>query len=311
MPPQPKPQDPALLDGASSRFADAFTRRTTQLPQGGNPRPRPWAWIAGAAALTAVVVLVVFAIAKLPSGSGDKQKTAAAASASPAPSGAPLSAVPQSGPSAPGHQGGAKGGAAAPNGGSGAKPAGTSGGSGGDAPATTGGGTNTAPGSTSGSQSASGSGSSSGGSTGTRSNSDTQKEQTVTYPGVTVYSHDSGRCISATGSKSRKAVDGTRLEIWDCGGGSWQKIDFRSDGSARIYGLCMDIAWASQDNGAPIQLAACNGGWAQKFKLNSAHDLVNTTIGKCVDVVDKGTANGTKLQLWSCYGTDNQKWSKR
>jgi hypothetical protein len=224
-----------------------------------------------------------------------------------------------------------------PNSGGGAKVSGGSGGSGDAplAPPATGTNTGTTPdsgsasgsgsgsgsvsgsgsgsGSVSGSGSGSGSGSdgSTGGSTGARSNSTTPNTQTVTYPGVSVYSHDSGRCISATGAQNSKAVDGTRLEIWDCGSGSWQKIDFRSDGTARMFGLCIDVAGANQNDGTPIQLAKCNGGWAQKFKLNTSHDLVNSAIGKCVDVIDKRTANGTKLQLWTCYGTDNQKWSKR
>ncbi|MFF7581161.1 ricin-type beta-trefoil lectin domain protein [Streptomyces sp. NPDC008061] len=130
------------------------------------------------------------------------------------------------------------------------------------------------------------------------------------YPGVFVFSHASGRCVAATGASSSKAISGTRLEIRDCVGGSWQKIDFRSDGTARMFGLCIEIARASQDDGSAIQLAKCSGGWAQQFKLNSAHDLVNSKIGKCVDVLDNGTANGTKLQLWTCTGADNQKWSK-
>ncbi|WP_438306688.1 ricin-type beta-trefoil lectin domain protein (plasmid) [Streptomyces sp. HUAS TT11] len=313
MPPQPKPQDPALLDGASSRFADAFTRRT-QLRRDGGPRPRSWTWIAAAAALTTVAVLVVFAIAKLPAGSGDKEKTVASASLSPTSSGSSAVAAPRSGSSAPGHEGvvnAARPGAGAPNGGSGTKVTGESGESGNTPIASPAAGTNTGstPGSTSVSGSASVSGS--GGSTNERSNSGTQNVQTVTYPGVLVFNHASGRCIAATGAQNSKAVDGTRLEIRDCGGGSWQKIDFRSDGTARMFGLCIDVAGASQNDGTPIQLARCNGGWAQKFILNKSHDLVNSAIGKCVDVVDKRTANGTKLQLWTCYGTDNQKWSKR
>ncbi|WP_329295668.1 RICIN domain-containing protein [Streptomyces sp. NBC_01455] len=137
------------------------------------------------------------------------------------------------------------------------------------------------------------------------------KAKVTTYVGVAVYSHASGRCVAATGSNSSKATDGTRLEIWDCGSGSWQKLDFRSDGTARMFGLCVTIAHASQTDGAAIQLANCSGSWAQQFNLNSSHDLVNTKIGKCVDVLDNGTVNGTKLQLWTCTGADNQKWSKR
>ncbi|MFJ6858948.1 hypothetical protein [Streptomyces werraensis] len=84
MPPQPKPQDPSLLDGASPRFADAFVRRTTKSPQGTNPRPRRWKWLVAAGALTAVAVLVVFAVANLPSDSADKKKTSASDVVAPA-----------------------------------------------------------------------------------------------------------------------------------------------------------------------------------------------------------------------------------
>ncbi|WP_189884383.1 ricin-type beta-trefoil lectin domain protein [Streptomyces xantholiticus] len=60
---------------------------------------------------------------------------------------------------------------------------------------------------------------------------------------------------------------------------------------------------SSTANGAMIQPARCNGGWAQGFALNSTHNLVNTQIGKCVDVTDSATGNGARLQLWDCAGT--------
>ncbi|WP_225847506.1 RICIN domain-containing protein [Streptomyces sp. HPF1205] len=311
MPHQQKPQDPALLDGASSRFADAFLRRTTQGRSGGGPGPRPWMWIAGAAAATGAVVLIVFAVARISSDTGAKKNTAAVVSTSPTAShGTRTTTAPKGGSPAPGRTGGTGRSAGGPDrsGGVAAVPGtggGTSGGSGGaggvPAPAQA-----PAPAPTTGS----GSSSASGGSGGTQVKKPAQAPQSAVYPGVAVVGHASGRCVSATGHRNSKATDGTPLEIYDCVGGSWQKIDFRSDGTARIYGLCMDIAWASQDDGAAIQLANCNGGWAQKFTLNSSFDLVNTVIGKCVDVTDNGTANGTRLQLWTCAGTRNQKWSK-
>ncbi|MGW4922771.1 ricin-type beta-trefoil lectin domain protein [Streptomyces parvulus] len=313
MPPQPKPQDPSLLDGASSRFADAFVRRTTKSSQGTNPRPRPWKWLVAAGALTAVAVLVVFAVANLPSDSADKKKTTASDVVSPVAS----TPAPHNTASVPGKSDGGRA-AASGAGGSGGGAHGLpvtkgSGGAGGDvanppetpAPPSAPAGTGPASGSGSASGGSNG-GSSSGESTDTNSQNDTKRDQSDVAPGVSVYSHDSGRCISAPAAK-----DGTRLQIWDCDGSASQKIDFRSDGTARMYGLCMDLAGASDGSGTPVQLARCNGGWAQKFKVNKAHDLVNTVIGKCVDITDKGTANGTKLQLWTCYGTDNQKWSKR
>ncbi|MFF0683807.1 ricin-type beta-trefoil lectin domain protein [Streptomyces tendae] len=314
MPPQPKPQDPSLLDGASSRFADAFVRRTTKSSQGINPRPRPWKWLVAAGTLTAVAVLVVLAVANLPSDSAGKKKTTASDVVSPTVS----TRAPRDTASAPGKSNGGRAAAPGTGGSGGGGSYGLpvtkgSGGTGGDvadppeaadppsAPVGTG------PSSGSGAASGgSNGGSSSGDSTDTTPQNNTQRNQSDVAPGVTVYSHDSGRCISAPAAK-----DGTRLQIWDCDGSSSQKIDFRSDGTARMYGLCMDLAGASDGSGTPVQLARCNGGWAQEFKVNKSHDLVNTVIGKCVDITDKHTANGTKLQLWTCYGTDNQKWSKR
>ncbi|MFD1313314.1 ricin-type beta-trefoil lectin domain protein [Streptomyces kaempferi] len=295
LPTQSKSQDPPLLDGASSRFADAFTRRTTKIGENGSIRPRPWTWIAGAGALTICVLLILFAVAKFPSGSDDTNKTTASSSAaattpstsqqeSPRDSSA-VSAQPDTANAAKnaaglpaGGPGGDSTGVASPSGratkiASASRPTESS----------------TTP----------------------QKNGSAAEAKSTTYPGVAVYSHASGRCVAATGSSSSKAVGGTRLEIWDCASGSWQKIDFRSDGTARMFGLCVTIAHASQDDGAAIQLTTCNGSWAQQFNLNSAHDLVNTKIGKCVDVLDNGTANGTKLQLWTCTGADNQKWSKR
>ncbi|MDX2709990.1 RICIN domain-containing protein [Streptomyces sp. PA03-6a] len=136
------------------------------------------------------------------------------------------------------------------------------------------------------------------------------KQQVVTVPGIRIRGHQSNRCITVTGAQDGVGHDGRRLEIRDCDGHAWQKWDFRSDGTVRALGMCMDLAGAGTGNGTPIQLARCNGSWAQQISLNSAYDLVNHHADKCIDVVDKGTANGSKLQLWTCYGTSNQKWSK-
>ncbi|MFJ2952690.1 ricin-type beta-trefoil lectin domain protein [Streptomyces sp. NPDC087226] len=291
-----KPQDPALLNGASSRFATAFTRNTTHVRPDGTPGGRPWTWVAGAVGLTVCVILGVILFAKMPSGSG----TASAQSplsASARASSSPLTAS-SSVPSAtarPGSGDARRGplspaGAGSTAGGTRKTPASS------DSPASTrrpGGTSTTRTPSTPGTDSA-------------RSGAAKNPE----YPGVGVHSHADGRCIAAAGSQNSVARDGTRLETRDCDGGSWQKIDFRSDGTARVFGLCMDIAGASEADGAAIQLATCNGGWAQKFELNTSHDLVNTALGKCVDVVGKQEVNGAGLQLWTCYGTDNQKWSR-
>ncbi|MER6536467.1 RICIN domain-containing protein [Streptomyces sp900105755] len=142
----------------------------------------------------------------------------------------------------------------------------------------------------------------------TKGTKKSQAKPTATHAaaaGNMIMGYGSSRCI---GVSAHKASDGSPLTLQGCAGDAWQKWVFASDGTVRSEGMCLDIANASSDNGATIQLARCNGGWAQQFNLNSSHDLVNTRIGMCVDAKDMGTAAGTRLQLWECGGTSNQKW---
>jgi ricin-type beta-trefoil lectin protein len=126
--------------------------------------------------------------------------------------------------------------------------------------------------------------------------------------GVAVQNYGSNRCIDVMDAQSGVGRDGTPLQLWDCAGSSNQKWVFASDGSVRSLGLCMDLALASTADNTQIQLVNCNGGWAQKFTLNAAHDLVNPTADKCVTA--NGSGNGSRLVLRSCAGTTNQKWHK-
>ncbi|MEH0929899.1 RICIN domain-containing protein [Micromonospora sp. CPCC 205558] len=123
--------------------------------------------------------------------------------------------------------------------------------------------------------------------------------------GRAIVSHDSGKCLQAA------AKDGSPVRIWACDGSAKQQWTVGSDSSIRTGGFCLDAPWGATADGTTLQVAKCNGGAAQKFGLNSAHDIVGRQSGSCVDVQDFSTANGTAVQLWSCSGTDNQKWSWR
>ncbi|MGW0942516.1 ricin-type beta-trefoil lectin domain protein [Streptomyces sp. NPDC002623] len=160
----------------------------------------------------------------------------------------------------------------------------------------------------SGSGSGGGSGSGSGGSTG--GGTSTTKPP-VAVPGAIIIGTGSKRCIDVTNAQNGKGKDGTPLQLWDCAGSANQKWVFKSDGTVRSLGLCMDVAWGSRDDGAVIQLANCSGNPAQQWVLSQAGDLVNPQADKCIDAKDNGTANGTKLQLWTCSGTPNQKWTAK
>ncbi|MFL6052890.1 MAG: ricin-type beta-trefoil lectin domain protein [Actinoallomurus sp.] len=120
---------------------------------------------------------------------------------------------------------------------------------------------------------------------------------------TTIVSYASGKCIDVT----NEGQTGVPIQIWNCDPVTdWKKWAFYSDGTIRSQGHCMTAGGSG--NGTPIEVMSCNGGSAQHFNLNSAHDLVNVAADKCVDVKDQKTDNGTPLQLWSCGGTSNQKW---
>jgi hypothetical protein len=121
--------------------------------------------------------------------------------------------------------------------------------------------------------------------------------------GDTLVSKASGKCLSA-GS----GADGTQLTLQSCNGAAGQRWTFRSDGTIRALGRCMDVAWGAQENGTVIQVADCSGNPAQQFRLNAVGDLVAGIAGKCVDILENRTADGSPAHLWTCIGVPNQKW---
>ncbi|MFI7432242.1 ricin-type beta-trefoil lectin domain protein [Micromonospora haikouensis] len=130
---------------------------------------------------------------------------------------------------------------------------------------------------------------------------------TTAAPAATTYQIKGygGKCVYAP-----TAADGQQLVLWGCGSSTRQKWTFGGDGTVRMGKLCMDLANAATADGTRVQLATCNGGWAQKFWVNPSGDLVNSVVGRCVEVRDWSTANGTGLQLATCSGGANQKWTK-
>jgi lysophospholipase L1-like esterase len=77
----------------------------------------------------------------------------------------------------------------------------------------------------------------------------------------------------------------------------------RSVGSGR----CLDVANASQANGAQAQIWDCNGQANQQWTPTSAGEL-RVYGNKCLDVNGQGTADGTQVGIWDCNGQSNQKW---
>jgi streptogrisin C len=116
-----------------------------------------------------------------------------------------------------------------------------------------------------------------------------------------------GKCVSPSAYQ-----DGAGLILAACASRLDQIWYFMPDGEVKLHGgtLCMDVAWASKENWAKLQVARCNGGPGQKFRFEAAGDLVNVNANRCVDVKGWGAGDGTPLIQWQCHGGANQKWQQ-
>ncbi|WP_318307296.1 non-reducing end alpha-L-arabinofuranosidase family hydrolase [Amycolatopsis solani] len=70
---------------------------------------------------------------------------------------------------------------------------------------------------------------------------------------------------------------------------------------------CLDVANASQSDGAALQIYDCSGGTNQQWTATDAGEL-RVYGGKCLDVPGSATTAGTRLQTWTCHGGANQQW---
>ncbi|MGJ6967767.1 lectin [Streptosporangium sp. G11] len=72
-------------------------------------------------------------------------------------------------------------------------------------------------------------------------------------------------------------------------------------------GRCLDVANASQANGAQAQIWDCNGQNNQRWTPTGADEL-RVYGNKCLDVSNMSTADGALVHIWDCNGQSNQKW---
>ncbi|MDI5972588.1 alpha-galactosidase [Streptomyces sp. SL13] len=121
----------------------------------------------------------------------------------------------------------------------------------------------------------------------------------------------SNRCVDAYDNQT--AV-GTKMEIWDCGGGANQAVTPTAAGELRLYNgtQCLDADGNGTSAGTAVQLWSCNGGANQQWKLNPDGTVTGVQSGLCLDVTGgdqaSGNVNGTALELWTCNGGANQQW---
>lgn len=102
---------------------------------------------------------------------------------------------------------------------------------------------------------------------------------------------------------------GDKIQLWDCNGVAGQQWTFSGDDTARVYGLCMDVAYNDTADGSLVRLWDCDGTGGEKWKYRTDGSLYNPQSGRCLDDPDHQTADGTQLQIWDCDGQSSQVWN--
>ncbi|MER7491230.1 ThuA domain-containing protein [Streptomyces pharetrae] len=115
-----------------------------------------------------------------------------------------------------------------------------------------------------------------------------------------------GKCLDVDGSQT---ADGTKVQLWTCGGSSAQKWTVSGDGTLKALGKCLDVSGGGSADGTRIQLWTCNGTGAQKWAPQSDGTVRNPQSGKCLDASGGTWNDGTPVHLWTCHTGPNQKWT--
>ncbi len=130
--------------------------------------------------------------------------------------------------------------------------------------------------------------------------------------GGPVRSLAAARCLDVPG---RSTTQGTRLQIWDCNGGTnqtWTSTVTSSEltvytGDTR---RCLDAEGGGTSPGTAAIIWSCHGGANQKWRIDAAGTVTGTQSGLCLEVAAGSTANGTAVRLGTCTGGSTQKWSR-
>jgi poly(hydroxyalkanoate) depolymerase family esterase len=119
-----------------------------------------------------------------------------------------------------------------------------------------------------------------------------------------------GKCLDVPGQTT---TPGTRLQIWDCHGGTNQQWTSTAAGELTVYSgsspRCLDAEGGGTTAGTAAIIWSCHGGANQKWRLGADGSVTGTQSGLCLEVANSGTANGSAARLWTCTGQSNQRWT--
>jgi hypothetical protein len=110
-------------------------------------------------------------------------------------------------------------------------------------------------------------------------------------------------------NQTSKAVNGNKIQLYECNDTSAQQWTISDDGTIKVQGMCLDIPSASKAERTVVQLYKCNGTVAQKWTVNKDKTIVNPNSGLCLDDKYAGTTNGNTIWMYRCNKTIAQLWS--
>jgi len=118
------------------------------------------------------------------------------------------------------------------------------------------------------------------------------------------------KCLDVHRGDFDARLNGGKVQIWQCLGGSNQVWKLDQGRLMARNGLCLD-AQNVQQNGGKVQLWTCHQEDSQKWYLDAQKRWHNRAVpNKCLDI-DSGSMNqnGGRVQLWDCHDRINQQWT--
>jgi poly(hydroxyalkanoate) depolymerase family esterase len=122
-------------------------------------------------------------------------------------------------------------------------------------------------------------------------------------------SASANKCLDVPGQTTSP---GTRLQLWDCHGGTNQQWTTTTASELTVYAgdqkRCLDAEAGGTAVGTLVIIWNCHGGTNQKWRLNTDGSITGQQSTLCLEA--PGTANGTQPRLATCNGQANQRWTR-
>jgi hypothetical protein len=122
-------------------------------------------------------------------------------------------------------------------------------------------------------------------------------------------SSSANKCLDVPGQTTSP---GTRLQLWDCHGGTNQQWTTTTASELTVYTgdakRCLDAEAGGTAVGTLVIIWNCHGGTNQKWRLNTDGSVTGQQSNLCLEA--PGTANGTQPRLATCNGQANQRWTR-